>query len=106
VDDAADALVLLMTHYSDHSHVNVGSGFDISIIELARLVARVVGFPGRVVTDSTKPDGTPRKLLDIDKLVSLGWQPRIALADGLANTYSWFLCDSEDARIKPGSVQP
>ena len=97
VDDAADALVRLMTHYSGESHINVGSGSEVSILELAELVARVVGFSGRVVTDPSKPDGTPRKLLDSSKLTSLGWRPRIALADGLASTYAWFEKHADDA---------
>jgi len=91
VDDAADALVHLMKHYSDDLHVNVGCGSDVSILELAKLVARVVGFTGKISTDPTKPDGTPRKLLDVSKLTSLGWQPKIELEDGLAKTYRWFL---------------
>lgn len=90
VDDAADALVRLMTHYSDDTHVNVGSGSDLTILELAQLIARVVGFAGMVATDPTKPDGTPRKLLDTSKLASLGWRPRIGLEEGLASTYRWF----------------
>jgi GDP-L-fucose synthase len=90
VDDAADALVHLMTHYSDDSHVNVGTGDDITILELAKLVARVVGFEGQIVTDSSKPDGTPRKLLNTNKLTSLGWRPKIGLTEGLADTYDWF----------------
>jgi len=90
VDDCADALVRLMTHYSDEPHVNVGSGNDVSILELAELIARVVGFSGAIVTDPSKPDGTPRKLLDSRKLASLGWRPRIELAEGLASTYAWF----------------
>ncbi len=90
VDDAADALVRLMTHYSGESQVNVGFGSDISILELAELVARVVGFRGGVVTDPSMPDGTPRKLLDSSKLINLGWRPRIDLAEGLQSTYAWF----------------
>jgi len=90
VDDAADALVRLITHYSGESHVNVGYGSDVSILELAELIARVAGFSGNVVTDRSKPDGTPRKLLDSSKLTGLGWRPRIELADGLASTYAWF----------------
>ena len=90
VDDAADALVRLMTHYSGESHVNVGSGSDISILELAKLIARVVGFPGKVVSDPSKPDGVPRKLLDSSRLTRLGWRPHIGLAEGLASTYAWF----------------
>jgi GDP-L-fucose synthase len=90
VDDAADALVRLMTHYSAESHVNVGSGIDVSILELARVIAHVVGFSGEMVTDPSKPDGTPRKLLDSSRLTALGWLPRIGLADGLVSTYTWF----------------
>jgi GDP-L-fucose synthase len=90
VDDAADALVQLMTHYSDTSHVNVGSGTELTILELARLVADVVGFTGEIGTDPSKPDGTPRKLLDTSMLRSLGWRPKIGLKEGLASTYAWF----------------
>jgi GDP-L-fucose synthase len=90
VDDAADALVRVMTHYSDHTHVNVGSGSDLTILELAKLIAEVVGFSGRVIADPTKPDGTPRKLLDTSKLASLSWRPTIELRQGLASTYAWF----------------
>lgn len=91
VDDCADACVFLMTRYSDAEHVNVGSGSDISILELARLVARVVGFGGPVEQDLSKPDGTPRKLMDNSKLTSLGWRASTALEDGLAASYRWFL---------------
>lgn len=91
VDDCADALVHLLTHYSGAEHVNVGSGSDLSILELTRMVADVVGFTGEIVTDQTKPDGTPRKLMSGDKLKSLGWAPKIGLRDGIASTYQWFL---------------
>lgn len=90
VDDAADALLHLMTHYSGDTHVNVGSGSEITILELANLIAGVVGFKGRILMDASKPDGTPRKLLDTCKLASLGWQPKIGLKEGLASTYRWF----------------
>jgi GDP-L-fucose synthase len=90
VDDCADALVFLMQNYSGDSHVNVGTGTDITILELAQMTARVAGFKGEVRTDPSKPDGTPRKLLDCGKLNALGWTPRIALEDGLAATYRWF----------------
>jgi GDP-L-fucose synthase len=90
VDDAADALVHLMTHYSGEEHVNLGSGSDLSILELAKLIAAVVGYTGRIITDPSKPDGTPRKLLDISKITSLGWRPRISLEQGLASTYAWY----------------
>jgi GDP-L-fucose synthase len=91
VDDAADALVYLMTHYSGEIPVNVGFGSDVTILELAEQTARVVGFTGRISTDTSKPDGTPRKLLDSSKLTNLGWRPRIGLEEGLSATYQWFL---------------
>jgi GDP-L-fucose synthase len=90
VDDAADALVHLMTHYSGDSHVNVGIGEDLTILELAQTVAATVGFKGKIVTDPSKPDGTPRKLLDTTTLAKLSWRPKIELQEGLASTYSWF----------------
>ena len=93
VDDAADALVHLMTHYSDDTHVNVGFGSDVTILELAELIADVVGFTGAISTDPSKPDGTPRKLLDTTKLRELGWRPKIALKQGLVSTYDWFKRD-------------
>ncbi len=91
VDDCADALVHLMKNYSGYEHVNVGSGEDITILELTRLVADVVGFRGEIVHDLTKPDGTPRKLMSADKLLAMGWQPRISLQDGVTATYQWYL---------------
>ena len=91
VDDCADALVHLAKTYSDFEHVNVGSGDDLTILELARLVSRIVGFEGEVVTDPTKADGTPRKLMSADKLRSLGWSPKIDLETGISSTYQWFL---------------
>ena len=91
VDDCADALIFLMRNYSDDSHVNVGSGSDLSIMELAHLVARIVGFKGAIVTDLTKPDGTPRKLMSGARLAAMGWKPSIPLERGLASTYAWFL---------------
>lgn len=91
VDDCADACVLLLRNYSGHEHVNVGSGEDVTIMELTQLVCDVVGFKGRIVCDQTKPDGTPRKLMSADKLRSLGWEPKIGLRDGIESTYRWFL---------------
>ncbi len=90
VDDCADAIVFLLRHYSAEEHVNVGCGADVSIAEVATLVAEIVGHKAGLVFDATKPDGTPRKLMDTAKLTALGWQPRIPLQDGLASTYSWF----------------
>ena len=100
VDDAADALVHLMTHYSAASQVNVGVGSDLTILELAKLIAEVVGFIGEIVTDPSKPDGTPRKLLDVSMLASLGWHPKIGLKQGLASTYQWFVsrCAGEEEK--------
>lgn len=91
VDDCADALVFLLQHYSGDEHVNVGTGSDIAIGELAALVASIVGFEGEIVLDRSRPDGTPRKLLSNAKLAGLGWSPRIALEDGIRATYRWFL---------------
>ncbi|XP_077215436.1 putative GDP-L-fucose synthase 2 [Tasmannia lanceolata] len=91
VDDLADAVVFLMDRYSGLGHVNVGSGKEVTIKELAELVKEVVGFEGELVWDSTKPDGTPRKLMDSSKLAGLGWAPKISLRDGLVDTYKWYL---------------
>jgi len=90
-DDCADALVHLAGAYSDIGQVNVGAGADISIADLTALVARIVGFEGEIVGDPTKPDGTPRKLLDVERLSRLGWSPRIGLEDGVERTYRWYL---------------
>jgi GDP-L-fucose synthase len=87
VDDLAEALVFLAKHYSDESHINIGSGEEVSILELAEHVIDVVGYDGGIVFDSTKPDGTPRKLSDLTKLKSLGWSSTTPLLEGLATTY-------------------
>lgn len=91
VDDCADACIHLLKTYSGAEHVNVGFGSDVTILELARLIAQVVGFEGDIVCDASKPDGTPRKLMDSSKLRATGWAPRIDLAQGIASTYRWFL---------------
>jgi GDP-L-fucose synthase len=91
VDDLARACLLLLDRYDSPEPINVGVGEDVTIAELARLVARVVGYEGRVEFDTTKPDGTPRKLLDTGKIEGLGWKPEISLTEGLARTYDWFL---------------
>jgi GDP-L-fucose synthase len=90
VDDCADACVFLMKSWSDDEHVNVGSGRDLSILELARMVCEVVGFEGEIVHDLAKPDGTPQKLMSNARLRALGWAPRIGLREGIAATYAWF----------------
>ena len=91
VDDLADAAFFLMCNYCDPAIVNVGTGIDISIRELVELLKDVVGYEGIVRFDPSKPDGTPRKLLDVTKLKTLGWRPKTALDDGLRTTYRWFL---------------
>ncbi len=91
VDDMADACVYLMKTYSEDPHVNVGSGSDIAIGELAELVAKVVGFEGSVVRDETKPDGTMRKLMDSSRLYATGWRPKVELRDGIEGAYHDFL---------------
>jgi GDP-L-fucose synthase len=93
VDDLASACLFLLEKYDSPEIINVGCGKDISIRELAELICDVVGFDGELAWDTTKPDGTPRKLLDITKLHDLGWQPTIPLRDGIAQTYHWFLAN-------------
>lgn len=95
VDDCADACVFLMKTYSDDSHVNVGSGEEVTIRDLAGLVASAVGFEGEVATDPSKPDGTPRKLMDSGRLRGMGWVPAVELAGGIASTYEWFLAQQD-----------
>ncbi|MDD9980967.1 MAG: GDP-L-fucose synthase [Gammaproteobacteria bacterium] len=91
VDDLADAAVHLMEVYAGEEHVNVGTGHDITIAELAQMIKEVTGFHGRLTYDRSKPDGTPRKLLDVTRMTELGWRARIKLPAGLADTYRWFL---------------
>jgi GDP-L-fucose synthase len=91
VDDLADACVFLMRHYEGEGPINVGVGEDLSIRELAELVARVVGYDGAIVHDTSKPDGTPRKLLDVSRLAALGWKARVPLEDGVRATWRWYV---------------
>ena len=91
VDDLADAAVFLMREYDDGGIVNVGTGEDHEIGELARVVREITGYQGEIVFDTSKPDGTPRKLLDVSRLAGLGWKSKIALREGLAETYKWYL---------------
>ena len=101
VDDCADACVFLMQAYSGDEHVNVGSGEDITILALARLVCEVVGFKGEIVCDTSKPDGTPRKLMSGDRLRSLGWRPAIGLKDGITAAYQDYLANSRISLAAP-----
>ena len=98
VDDLAAAVVLLMQNYSAPGIVNIGCGQDITIRELAAIVAAAVGYTGSIVGDSSRPDGTPRKLLDSAGLRALGWRPRIALAEGIRETYRWFIANQTSLR--------
>lgn len=99
VDDLADACLFLMQHYDEEAILNVGVGEDISIRELAELVAEEVGFEGEIVFDTTKPDGTPRKLLDVSRLFGLGWRPKIGLREGIRQTYTWYLNQGQTVQV-------
>jgi GDP-L-fucose synthase len=98
VDDLADAVVYLTENYSQEEHLNIGTGEDISIRDLARLVCDVVGFRGDIEFDASKPDGTPFKCTDISRLRGLGWRPTIDLRTGLEKTYRWYLDNLGDQR--------
>lgn len=91
VDDLADACIYLLNNYSDEIHVNLGTGEDIEIRELAQIIKDVVGYQGKIVNDITKPDGTPRKLLDVSRLNSVGFKHKVGLKDGIKNVYEWYL---------------
>lgn len=95
VDDLATASLFLMEHYNDPTVVNIGTGEDVTIQELAEMIQRVVGYSGTIVWDSSKPDGTPRKLLDVAKLHNIGWKHSISLDDGLTSTYEWYKTNYE-----------
>jgi GDP-L-fucose synthase len=99
VDDLADALCFLMESYAGESHVNVGVGRDITIRELAETIRDITGFAGELVFDASKPDGTPRKLVDTGLINGMGWQARTPLREGLAETYRWFIEHQSDARL-------
>jgi GDP-L-fucose synthase len=96
VDDLADALAFLLENYDSPAVINVGCGKDVTIRELAEIVSEVVGFKGELIFDPSKPDGTPRKLLDTSRLEKLGWTPRVSLRDGIEQTYQWYLRSSPD----------
>jgi GDP-L-fucose synthase len=91
VDDLARGVVFCMDHYDDYEHINCGAGSEIAIRDLAETIACAVGFTGSIVFDSSKPDGTPRKLMDSSRIAKLGWRPEVALKEGIASTYQWYL---------------
>ena len=97
-DDLAEACVLLLERYSQAGHINVGSGEELSIRQLAEKVAQVVGFTGRLEFDPSMPDGTPRKLMDVSRIRALGWKPRHSLPEGIRSAYAWYLANSAEVR--------
>jgi GDP-L-fucose synthase len=106
VDDAADALVFVMERYAGEAPLNVGSGEDVSIGELAGLLANVVGYRGEFRFDTSRPDGMPRKLLDSGRIRALGWRPKVTLRDGLRRTYKWYLEQLTASAERTGAVPP
>ena len=97
VDDLADACVFLLKHYNGYDHINVGTGEDLTIRDLAETIAGVVGYSGGFAYDPSKPDGTPRKLMDVSRLAALGWRASTSLTDGLKLSYDWYLANRRDA---------
>jgi GDP-L-fucose synthase len=104
VDDLADACVFLMQHYEEERHINIGTGEDLTILQLAEMVRDIVYPGGTIVMDRSKPDGTPRKLLDVSRLHALGWRHTFELREGIEHTYQWFLSHQRDARLVAGSA--
>lgn len=100
VDDLASAVVFLLENYDSSETINVGFGSDVSIRELAETIAATVGYTGELIQDTTKPDGTPQKLLDVSRLTDLGWKASISLEDGIRETYNWYLKHIQDVRSK------
>lgn len=105
VDDLADACVFLMQRYDDPRIINVGTGKDLTIRDIAELIASLVGYRGEIVFDTSKPDGTPRKLLDVSRLTSLGWRAERSLRDGLAQTYAWYLREMPSGAGQRGDTE-
>ncbi len=104
VDDLASALVFLLENYDSPETINVGTGIDVTIRELAETIADVVGWSGRLRFDTSKPDGTPRKLLDVSRLRGMGWAPSVSLRDGVESTYRWFTGNLNTIRVEDGLV--
>jgi GDP-L-fucose synthase len=97
-DDLAEACLMLLDRYSQPGHINVGSGEELTIRDLAGLVAQAVGFTGRLEFDPSMPDGTPRKLMDVSRIRALGWKHRITMADGIRDAYAWYLANAAEVR--------
>ena len=108
VDDLADAVVFLLRSYDGYEHLNVGCGEDLSISDLAKLIAQIVGYSGRFEMDTSRPDGTPRKLIDSSRIAALGWSPSISLETGIRDTYKWFLDHHTELKMRsaPSVVKP
>jgi GDP-L-fucose synthase len=104
VDDLAKGVIFCLDNYDEADHINCGAGFDISIRELAEIVQRTVGFEGDLVFDTTKPDGTPRKLMDSGRIRALGWRPEIPFEQGVADAYRWFLKNKAASRAHAAAV--
>jgi GDP-L-fucose synthase len=104
VDDLARGVLFCLEQYDEYAHINCGAGSDLSIHELATAVAGVVGYRGRLTLDASKPDGTPRKLMDSGRLNAMGWKPTIALEEGLKTTYEWFKATRPDLSAPPGAA--
>lgn len=100
VDDLADAVVFLLKYYDGYEHLNVGCGEDLSISDLADLIAQTVSYSGRFEMDSSRPDGTPRKMMDVSRMSALGWSPSISLEFGIRDTYKWFLDHHSDLKMR------
>jgi GDP-L-fucose synthase len=98
-DDAADGLVYIMKHYSGEAILNLGTGDEVTVLGLGEIICRIVGFEGRIDFDHTKPDGTPKKLVDTSRLNKLGWRPRVDLLEGLTDTYNWYLANKVSERV-------
>ena len=105
IDDCAEALLFLMNHYNGHDALNIGSGTDYTISEIASMIQELVGFKGKLILDHTKPDGTPRKILSIDRLKEYGWQPTTSLRDGLTKTIAWYRTDQSIGNTVPRQQQ-
>jgi GDP-L-fucose synthase len=93
VEDLAEAIDFLINNYDSDEAINIGVGHDLSILELANLISGIVGYKGSIKWDTSRPNGTPRKLLDTSKINSLGWRPKISLVEGVSTTYEWFLSE-------------